>query len=336
MSGILDSKTRIIDAFITDEGKRQISTGKLKIEFAAFTDRHTFYAADAISGSSDASTRLYFEANTTAADQVTFETDDSGALLNNTGGDLRLIDGILVDATGAFVTEQFANNQSLGFASLSSRLISSSSQNFKRLQFLGTDDPFFGKKFNISKNKIFFTITDEAPLGVGKVQSVDLENIRPLFFDERLGLSNRFKYLEPILPITGSDGLGNPSRETVAILKESIFPGEPATGFIKLNARDTIQTLQDLMTNEGIKQGPLNTKPYHEVMFSATSRDNNIVMQMFEIGAEKLELKKLDVIDFGEFLDESGRSTRVFFAGKVIVDEVGSPSYINLFTLVLD
>ena len=131
MSGILDSKTRIIDAFITDEGKRQISTGKLKIEFAAFTDRHTFYAADAISGSSDASTRLYFEANTTAADQVTFETDDSGALLNNTGGDLRLIDGILVDATGAFVTEQFANNQSLGFASLSSRLISSSSQNLK-------------------------------------------------------------------------------------------------------------------------------------------------------------------------------------------------------------
>ena len=169
MSGILDSKTRIVDAFITDEGKRQISTGKLRIEFAAFTDRNAFYQADAASGSSDASTRLYFEANKTSADQVSFETDDSGALINHTGGELQLIDGILVDATGAFVTEEFAAGQSLGFATLSSRLIASSSQNFKKLQFIGSDDPYFGNEFALSKKKIFYTISEHQPLGPGTI-----------------------------------------------------------------------------------------------------------------------------------------------------------------------
>ena len=42
MAGILDNKLRIMDVAITEEGKRQISSGRLKIEFATFTDGQTF------------------------------------------------------------------------------------------------------------------------------------------------------------------------------------------------------------------------------------------------------------------------------------------------------
>ena len=43
MAGILDNKERIIDSIVTLEGRRQVIGGKLKVEFASFSDRYTFY-----------------------------------------------------------------------------------------------------------------------------------------------------------------------------------------------------------------------------------------------------------------------------------------------------
>ena len=83
MSGILDSKSRVMDVVITEEGRRQMHNGNLKIEFASFTDCHTFYEADAVSGSADASKRIFLEAPTTLTqDQITFETDGSGNIVS--------------------------------------------------------------------------------------------------------------------------------------------------------------------------------------------------------------------------------------------------------------
>ena len=57
MAGILDSKRRVMDILITDEGKRQASMGELKINYATFTDMHAFYreAKSADSVADDAS-----------------------------------------------------------------------------------------------------------------------------------------------------------------------------------------------------------------------------------------------------------------------------------------
>ena len=82
MSGILDSKVRVIDAVITQEGKRQIANGGLRSIFASVSDKHTYYEADAASGSSDATVRLYFESPTECInDSIVMESDDSGKLL---------------------------------------------------------------------------------------------------------------------------------------------------------------------------------------------------------------------------------------------------------------
>ena len=48
-------------------------------------------------------------------------------------------------------------------------------------------------------------------------------------------------------------------------------------------------------------------------------------------------LKKLDVIDFGEFHDQSDElrpKKHVFFAGKVFVDDYKIPTFVKIFTLV--
>src|SRR5690242_15317363 len=80
--GLLDSKSRILDTLVTLEGRRQISTGKLKIEWISLTDTATFYEADLVSGSTDATRRLYLEACQLPQDQITFEADDSGRLMS--------------------------------------------------------------------------------------------------------------------------------------------------------------------------------------------------------------------------------------------------------------
>ncbi len=64
MAGILDSKQRVMDVIITSEGRRQIADGELRVEFASFTDCHTFYEDSGSMGqfASDASQRLFMEA----------------------------------------------------------------------------------------------------------------------------------------------------------------------------------------------------------------------------------------------------------------------------------
>ena len=70
--------------------------------------------------------------------------------------------------------------------------------------------------------------------------------------------------------------------------------------------------------------------------FPATSLDNNIVLQVFEITSGSVE--KLRMIDFGEFEDEDLDSPgkHCFFAGKLFNNKSGEPTFVNIFTVVLD
>jgi hypothetical protein len=81
MSGILDSKTRVLDTIVTLEGRRQLATGGINIRYVSFTDAATYYAADIVSGSADATLRLYLESCNLPQDQVTFQADSDGRLL---------------------------------------------------------------------------------------------------------------------------------------------------------------------------------------------------------------------------------------------------------------
>ena len=63
MAGILNNKSRILDTIITDEGRRQLGTGKMQIKFATFTDNATFYEANLVSGSADVGNRIFFKFN---------------------------------------------------------------------------------------------------------------------------------------------------------------------------------------------------------------------------------------------------------------------------------
>jgi len=351
MAGILDAKTRIIDAFITDAGKKQISTGKLQIQFASFTDRGTFYEGDPISGSSDASTRIYFEAGSTIADHVTLETDDSGHLVNYTGGDLQLIDGFLVDPTGSFVT----GSLSPGFASLAGELLVSSSKNYAKLQLIGTDHPFAGDKFTLSTNNVPFHILEDSPIDptrfVSDADEFDTETLTPIFLDRRFGHLLPYKFLPPILPVSASAIVSDTTTAESIDTSPWWASAEKVTTFLNLNEPEIIKyegSEDGSLVGTGYRNGAgLLERPMQEVIFEQTSISNNIAMQIFEMGPslksadtdptlDESVLSKLDVVDFGEFVSVDGVNRRVFFAGRVVADPIGIPSFLNVFTIIMD
>lgn len=298
--GILNNKERILDTIVTLEGRKQIVGGKMQIKFAAFSDRYTFYQGDILSGSDDASRRVFFEAASLPSDQITFEADDSGRLLqNNPAPRLFTKLGKLVQ-DNSYVTDKSV------FASLAAGLLTSSVDNFNDLRILGSKDFFRDdEQFRLSDNKLDFTITDNSPIGPEQIQSISVDKVDSFFQDKRLSHIPNFKFLPPKNKET--NGLGGDKMGTYQPLGQS-----------------EILTLEELLED-------LEGKDYQTIDFTETSRSNNLFAQFFEITTN--EIKKLDVIDFGSFPTEDG-DVHVFFVGKVYVDSLQRSTFINLFTLV--
>jgi len=320
VAGILDNKLRIMDVIVTEEGKRQITSGKLKIEFATFTDGHTFYQGDIASGSADASDRILFECTSLPRDQITFETDDSGNLIAFTGGDIEVgSDGTIYSGSADGRLEPVTSGSI--FSSLVDGVLSSSINNFKSLQTIGSKTLLDDSEFETDANFVEFYISNTSPFSDPDTASISLDNIEPLFMDYRLGHITNFAFLPPMIS----------SDRSTSGIAESF--GE----YTDINQR-RVDTWYDLLqklwpgypSEESIPQ-------YKTIKFTKTSNSKNLMCQFFESGGiVGSSLKKLDVIDFGIFTLDDGSMKHAFFAGKIFIDSVGQPTFVNLFTIIFD
>ena len=309
MAGILNSKNRILDTIIKREGRRQIASGDIRIRFASFSDRSTFYQGDILSGTADASERLFFEAASVPQDRITFEADDSGKLmpLESEGG-LNVFGGKIISGSQSAGTRKFVTSSNV-FSSLSNDLLSGSLNNFDKLRIIGSNDFFSDEtNFRISETQSVFTMTDDLPISESEIQAISVDKVDSLFQDKRLSHIDNFKFLPP----RNSPSLDNPK-------------GSQMGEYRPLNQLG-IFTFEDLM-------GDLEGLESQTVEFTETSRTNNIFAQLFEVSPNNMS--KLDVIDFGSFPFESG-DAHVFFAGKVYLDSMGRHTFVNLFTMVFE
>jgi hypothetical protein len=318
MSGILNPKSRILDTIVTLEGRRQMVGGKFKIEYVTFTDAATFYRGDIVSGSDDASNRLFFECAILPQDQIAFEADDSGKLspFKNTSG-LQLAHGkILSGSADGFVIMSGSD-----FASTSETLLASSLDNFRNLQSLGTVDSIFeDEEFEISHTGISFQVTDENPISDPSEQSANINHIESFFQDEKLTNIINFRYLPPLNKVADST-----LSLTKAVKEKYSLGNYPAIGPLQALTYDKV--LEEV--EQARKKGNVKT-----VRFDPTNNLNRLASQFFEVRTN--ELLKLDVIDFGLFkVDDQFSPTRhVMFVGKVFEDDFGTHTFVRLFTLV--
>lgn len=314
MAGILDSKTRIFDTFVTQEGRRQFASGKMKAEFYSFTDGHAIYQTDTINTGSrlDETYRICFEASSLPQDQVAFEADDSGKLMAFRSSGVTIQAGQLFSGSlGQFVTGS-------DFASLSTDLLSSASIDaFSRLRILGSPD-FFDQRFNeflIGNDNLHFTITNHLPISSSALQTNKIDNIESLFMDKRLSHVPNFKYLPPV----------NKARIGNSTSSLGVFP---SLGQAPILTNADLENELRYSEQIGFKE---------TVTFLQTSKQNNLLCQMFEVAGNSLT--KLDVIDFGSFTvpnDLEHPTKHVFFVGKVFIDNTGTTTFVNMFSLIFE
>jgi len=325
VAGILDKKTRIMDAVVTESGRRQMSAGRLRIEYASLTDGEAFYEAGEGSAADDATQRIYFECQgTRRQDFITFETDDSGNLVSFTGGDYEVgSDGTLYQGTDNRRLDPVSSGSV--FSSLVDTVLSSSIDNFKNLQTIGTKTIFDDHAFQTDVDFIDFYISENSPM-IGGADDVDasisIDIIEPLFLDYRTSHIDNFQFLPPIITSDRSSTGAEESFGEYTDLNQLVYQGTEATWMTAYGSRSTYSTLYGYQ--------------YSDIEFTKNSKDANIMFQVFESGGTvDSRLKKLDVIDAGVYVTDEGLSYQTFFVGKVFIDSVGQPTFVNIFQITL-
>lgn len=296
MAGILDSKSRIIDYLLTDEGRRRLAEGSLQFKYASFSDANTFYEADVVSGSSDASTRIFLEAHSSISrDRFIPVTDDSGKLVSHDfdGGQLYITsDGSLFSSGSAVYGQQFS--------SLSLETVENIGEKFAELKLLSVNDTFDDDPgFEVSPENYTFTLTNKLPLDIKQdVTEASIDALESFILDPRMAHISNFKHLPPIDSITGEPLGTYQAFKTTGITQDDIT--------------------QILATRESV-----------DVTFPKTSKSGNTAVQIYEAANGKLT--KLDILRYSDTLALDGRET--YFVGKVYVDSTGNGNFVNQFIL---
>ena len=328
MAGILNNKERMIDFIMTKQGRRQMADGRMRIEFATVTDAQTFYQGSGSFGVAEpAGSRLFFEASERPQDMIVPELQAGSSMQPFRAGDF-MITGKTI-ASGTFMkgaTQQTTELTGTDIINKSEALLSSLTKNFQDLRITSTDDIFSDtSNFSLANNTASFVLTDATfgdytnndpnPLDA----SIDLSSAPSIFADKRFANLPNFRYLPPVnLPLPGEE------------------PVKLSEQYPKLSSGDEF-SLEELHQILSVKQSVV-------IKYSDTSRDNNLIGQLFEMSADGVE--KLSVLDYGSYTmpsaplseDEFGETPstveQYYFVGKMQKDKDGVDTFLNLFTVV--
>lgn len=312
MSGLIDTKSRVMDVVLTDEGRRQLSEGGLKIDSYSFTDVGTFYQADVVSGSADASLRLSFEASCLPQDNIMFTAKEGGRLSSADGRSGLIANGQLLE----FGTTARTVSTLTGSA-LSNRVDSMMQlpvENFRKLRLLSTSDSLFEDEgFSIGPSSVSYTVTNERPISDRAMWSIDINALDGIMQDPKLSKLRNFKYLPPI----------NKNSKDRQSDKRSLGPYAPWDGaqgqkYTEVQLEEELQNLRAL--------GQVK-----DFSFDPTTSNNRIIGQFIELGSTSVSA--LDLIDYGTYVF-NGKKKHAFFAGKRLIDDNGNETFVHVFTLV--
>jgi hypothetical protein len=218
------------------------------------------------------------------------------------------------------------------FASSIEGILTSSFDNFLELQTISTLNRLFeDDQFVLSTNEVNFDfkncITPEAAATLREPAPVN--SIDSIFSDEKTSHLDNFLYLPPIVKASDAEIPDKSDIESTANYRlGSGSMSYPSWG-------DNEKKLTYSKLSEEINQFPSSKSV---IKFTKTSLNNNLIGQFFEITNK--EVNKLDVINFGDVMDDAQEETsvtkKVFFVGKTFLDDNGTVCFVNMFTLIFE
>ena len=351
MAGILDSKTRFIDMIVTQEGKRQIASGMLRAEYASISDAETFYDALEVD---DVSNRIFFQAMDSPNNVIVLEKDDSGKMIEFNFSPTGSIVGNDIFEKDTTVTSSLRLQAVTGsaFASSAKSIMNSFTSHFDSLQTLSTFEKS-GNDFELSTERINFAISNSVPFPLGPhSETINVNDAEPFFLDSKLTHLPNFDFLPPVNTDGSNYGqyedIRSLKRETLNDIKkylgnEGFRDTNKESGIRLRKSNSSMRTDKvgdfDVINRVSLKSPYDNSfKQYKTVYFDKTSDQNNLIIQMFEDGPDS-KLIKLDIIDAGSFVDKDSElypEKRVFYAGKIFIDDFNTPTFINMFTIIFE
>ena len=309
MSGILDNKKRIMETILTPEGKRQLSKGDFKIRYVTFSDHNSFYKKDENQGAEDASLRLYLEPSLLPQDNITLHSDESGRLNPFDYEGIQLKGDAILSGSGRIVDKVTIDNM----ASNVNTLISSSIDHISKNRIIGTKE-YFGDhtQFAIDKKNITFVINNNEPFRQEARKSVYVSDAESFFEDKKVASDKRFYFMPPInRKFTDTD--------------EEVPLGDYGEDILADQREDSLLKIERSIS--GFEK--------FEINFLKNSVSSNIIGQAFCKNKSKFD--KLDVLNAGSYFDPRNKIEKdIYYVGKVLIDESGSSTFINLFTLIFE
>lgn len=365
MAGILNSKERLIDFIITDQGRKQISDGRLVIEYASFTDRHTFYemsGSDHPDVAEDASNRIFFEATDRHQDIIVPEIRAGSFMQSFRAGDFS-VEGRRI-ASGTFqLTPAISETNALTGSDLNRAeipFLNALVTNFQDQRILETEDVFSNTSgfeltyhtasFVLTDNDLDFSMADDFERMAVAVprQTIDLNSWPSIYNSDRFDHLCNFKFMPPIneklRPSDPNVPIGLYPQLAADTAKANYLATNPDGTVLYIDSKSATALDDSLQlaaigrfTSKEVMLNYLDSKQNVTFTFKDTSNENNFIAQLFEInGSENEDIEKLSIIDFGEFSEEEfGRDVHVYFVGKLRKDSLGAQTFLNLFTVVI-
>lgn len=290
MAGLLDSKTRVLDAKLTLRGRTQVADGGIEIKYVSFSDAGATYS-DAGDGVAEVPLPIGFECWSTSNDDITVSTDNFGNLEPFVGDGFTLRQDETLTSNGGFFS-------------------SGSLKSFENQRLISTRNSFFEDPgLTASPSEINFSVTDSAPFN-GEPSASSIDDVESLFFDRRLSKSVRFQYLPPV-------------QRTITTVGNEV----PLGNYV--DSRETPLTETEI-------ESTLSTYQNQKITLSKYTSANEVCFQLFE--SSSTGMSKLDIVKYGELQEKTpdGLKRNLYFAGKVYTDAYGSPTFVNLFNLVIE
>lgn len=181
MAGLLDSKTRVMDARLTVRGRESLIAGGLSVKYVSFSDSGATYE-DNGEGIAVEPLPIGLEAFSTPNDDITVVTD--------VFGDMQSFGG-----NGYFVRQDGTTSTT---GAIDDLIFSGSLESFANQGLISTRDPLFDDtNLSFSPQSKTFTVTDDSPFD-GEPSESSIDDVESLFADGRLNRSIRFQYLPPV------------------------------------------------------------------------------------------------------------------------------------------
>lgn len=324
--GILDKKSRIVDTIITPIGRNNLSQGNINIRYYTLTDADSLYLSSSNNiNDRDTFKEFILETSTSFNDEIFFATNSEGKNFKFVSEDYIVSEngkvfnaglnqvGRSTHVTGSngLVTTTNEDGETVtisSFSSIAGTIISSSFKSIVNKSLIRNTQNNEFNEFKLNKKEKIFYVSNENPIRSSDISEIDVNTAEPMFFDKFVSNVDKFKFMPPVYP-------------------SNINSGGQIGSYTDLN-QTNISSFSDI-------ESMLSGKQSEQFNFDKTSKDSNIVMQMFELVDTDGSLIKLDTLDFGEYLVDN-EYKKVIFCGKIFIDDYGYPTYVNLFSIVME